>query len=256
MAHFGVGIGNVLRVQPFVDGLPGLSAVVGPKRAGGGDGDEHALLIAGIVKDGVQTHATRARLPLGTSAVAAKSRKLLPGLAPVFGTEDGRIFNASEDDVRFGERGFDVPDALELPGMLRAVVPLVRGERLAVFRGSVVDELVAFALRHPPRPRGGFARRRSWLDPRLATVIRALDNLTEPAAGLRGVDAVGTRGRPFHVENLPAGKMWAADGPFFPLAVRRQNERAFPCPHQHANFAHELLLSVFSGFPFYQGHKG
>src|SRR5207253_1224434 len=165
MAHFGGGIGNVLRVQAFVDGLPGFAAIVGSKRARGRDGDDHALRIAGIVKDAMQTHATSAWLPLRTRAVAAKSRKLLPGFAAVIG---------------------------------------------------------------------------------------ALDNLPEPAAGLRGVNAVGTRGRSFHVINLPAGKMRAADGPFFAFAVRRQNERTFPCPHQHANFAHEMLLSLFSGSLSYQ----
>ena len=200
----------------------------------------------------MQTHATSAWLPLRTRAVAAKSRKLLPGFAAVFRTEDGGILDTGVDDVWFGERGFNVPDALELPRMLRAVVPLVRGEGLAGFRGSVVDEFVAFGLGRSSRPRGGFARGCSRLDPSFATVIGALDNLPEPAAGLRGVNAVGTRGRSFHVINLPAGKMRAADGPFFAFAVRRQNERTFPCPHQHANFAHEMLLSLFSGSLSYQ----
>src|SRR5215472_17295162 len=255
MPHFGGGVGNVLRMQPFVDGLPGFAAIVGPKRARGRDGDDHALRVAGIVNDGMQTHASSAWLPLRTGAVAAKSRKLLPGFAAVFRTEDGGIFNTGVDDNWFAERRFDVPDALELPGVLRAVVPLVRGEGLAGLRGGVVDELVAFALGHSSRSRRGFAGWRSRLDPSFAAVIGALDNLDEPPAGLRRVDAVGTRGRSFHVVNLPAGKMRAADGPFFALAVRRQNERALPCPHQHANFAHGMLLSVLSGSPFYQGHR-
>src|SRR6266566_4801401 len=125
MAHFGGGIGNVLRVQAFVDGLPGFAAIVGSKRARGRDGDDHALRIAGIVKDAMQTHATSAWLPLRS----------------------------------------------------RAVVPLVRGEGLAGFRGSVVDEFVAFGLGRSSRPRGGFARGCSRLDPSFATVIGALDNL-------------------------------------------------------------------------------
>src|SRR6266576_49552 len=172
-------------------------------------------------------------------------------LPPSFERKMG-ILDTGVDDVWFGERGFNVPDALELPRMLRAVVPLVRGEGLAGFRGSVVDEFVAFGLGRSSRPRGGFARGCSRLDPSFATVIGALDNLPEPAAGLRGVNAVGTRGRSFHVITLPAGKMRAADGPFFAFAVRRQNERTFPCPHQHANFAHEMLLSLFSGSLSYQ----
>src|SRR5256886_11909584 len=49
--------------------------------------------------------------------------------------------------VRIGERRLEVPDALELPGMLRAVVELVRGEWLAGLRRRVVDEFVALASR-------------------------------------------------------------------------------------------------------------
>ena len=52
-------------------------------RSGGGDCDEHALGIAGIENDGVQAKAARAGLPLGASAVAAQSGKLLPVLAAV-----------------------------------------------------------------------------------------------------------------------------------------------------------------------------
>jgi hypothetical protein len=44
------------------------------------------------------------------------------------------------DRVRIGERGLQMPDALELPGMRRAVVPLVRAG------DAVVDELVAHRL--------------------------------------------------------------------------------------------------------------
>src|SRR5438309_4979138 len=41
-------------------------------RSRGRDGDDHALRIAGIVKDAMQTHATSAWLPLRTRAVAAR----------------------------------------------------------------------------------------------------------------------------------------------------------------------------------------
>ena len=67
-----VGIGNVLRVQAVVDGLPGFAAVVGAKRARRGDGDKDALGIAGIENDGVQAHAACARLPARTRAVLRK----------------------------------------------------------------------------------------------------------------------------------------------------------------------------------------
>src|SRR2546430_12643907 len=80
-----------------------------------------------------------------------------------------------------------MPDALELPGMLGAVVELVRGERLAGIRRRVVDEFVALASRHAVRRLGHPAARRL---PRLAAVAGALDDLTEPPAGLRRVQAV------------------------------------------------------------------
>src|SRR2546430_13506275 len=96
--------------------------------------------------------------------------------------------------VRIGERRLEVPDALELPGMLRAVVELVRGEWLAGLRRRVVDEFVALASRHAIRRLGHPAARRL---PRLAAVAGALDDLAEPPAGLRRVQAVpGGRGGP------------------------------------------------------------
>ena len=72
-------------------------------------------------------------------------------LAAVGRAEQGGVFDAGVDRVRIGQRRFEMPDALELPGMLRAVVPLVRGERLAGLGRSVVDELVALAgMGKPP----------------------------------------------------------------------------------------------------------
>ena len=41
--------------------------------------------------------------------------------------------------------------------------------------------------------------------------------LAEPAAGLRGVDAVGIGGRSLEVVDLPAGKVRAGDGQFLRL---------------------------------------
>ena len=46
-------------------------------------------------------------------------------------SEDGRIFDAGVDRIRIRQRRLQVPDALELPRMLRPVVPLVRRQRLA-----------------------------------------------------------------------------------------------------------------------------
>ena len=145
VADLGVRVGNVLRAQSLVDRLPGLAAVIGAEGARGRDGDVHALRIVGIENDGVQAHAARARLPLRAGAVAAQAGEFLPGLAAVGGAEDGGVFDAGVDGVGIGQRRLEMPDALELPRMLRAVVPLVRRERRG---GRVVDELVALALGH------------------------------------------------------------------------------------------------------------
>ena len=89
--------------------------------------------LLGIEEDRVQAHAAGARLPLGAGAVAAQAGQLVPGLAAVGRAEQGGVLHAGVDGVRIGQRRFEMPDALELPGMLRAVVPLVRRERLAGF---------------------------------------------------------------------------------------------------------------------------
>ena len=84
-----------------------------------------------------------------------------------------------------------MPHPLELPGMLRAVVPLMRGERLAGFGRRVVDELVARGLR---RTWGGrLSGRRSGLVPGLAAIVGALDQLPEPAARLRRIQPIRDR---------------------------------------------------------------
>src|SRR6266550_1766835 len=98
-------------------------------------------------------------------------------------------------------------DALELPGVLRPVVPLVRGERFATGRRDVVDELVALALGHLAWLRRLAAGRL----PGLAAVARTLDHLSEPAARLGRVQTFGIGGRSFHVIDLPAGEVRAAD---------------------------------------------
>ena len=175
--------------------------------------------IARIQKDRVQAHSAGARLPARPRAVAAQSGKLLPGLPAVGGAEQGGVFHSGVDRVRIGQRRFQMPDALELPRMRRAVVPLVRAGN------AVVDELVVHRL------------------PRLAAVVRALDHLPEPAAGLRCVQPVRVGGRSLDVVDLPAGKMRTADVPLFALAVRRQDERALARADQYSYTAsaHRLL---------------
>src|SRR5712691_9027396 len=132
-----------------------------------------------------------------------------------------------------------MPDALELPGMLRAVVPLVRGEGFAGARGGVVDELVALTRRHAA---GRGRHSAPGHLPRLAAIARALDDLPEPTAGLRRVQPVRVNRRALQMVDLPAPKVGATDVPPCALAVRCQDERAFPCTHQHPYSAHPVLL--------------
>src|SRR5215472_7580524 len=96
-----------------------------------------------------------------------------------------------------------MPYAFELPGMLRSVVPLMRGERPACPIGDIVDELVVWRRRHSTHW-GRLTVRNTRLMPGLSAVVRALHELPEPARRLRSVDALGIHGRAFHVVDLPA----------------------------------------------------
>src|SRR2546427_12845512 len=114
-----------------------------------------------------------------------------------------------------------MPDALELPGMLRAVVPLMRGEGLARLRGRVVGELVALAFGETFR---GLFQHTSRRLPRLAAVAGALDDLSEPPARLRRVQPVRIGGRAPPAVDLPTPAGRGAHVPLFALAVPRQDE--------------------------------
>ena len=119
----------------------------------------------------------------------AQPGQFLPGLAAVRGTEQGGVFHTGIDGVRVGQRRLEMPDALEFPGVLRAVVPLVRAGY------AFVGELVAHRF------------------PVLPAVVRALDHLAEPAAGLGGIQPVRVDGRALEVIDLPAPQMGPADLP-------------------------------------------
>src|SRR5207245_9280202 len=157
--------------------------------------------------------------------------------------EYASVFHSGIHGVRICERGFKIPDARELPRMLRAVVPHVSRERLAGFRGGVLHELVAFAL---GRPRLGvfFARWCPWLGPGLAAVIGPLNNLPEPTARLRCIDPIRVGGRTLEVVHLPARKMRATDLPLLAFPVCCQDECALACSNQHPYLAHLSLLCV------------
>jgi hypothetical protein len=162
----------------------------------------------------VQAEAAGAGRPVRAGAMTAKPRHLLPRLPTVGRLEERGILDAGVDGVRIRQRRLEVPDPLELPRMRRTVVPLVGTGN------TVVDELVA----------DGF--------PCLAAVVRALDELTKPAGGLRDVDAVRVRRRSLEVIDLPAAKMRTADIPFLTCAVGCQDERALARADEYSNSAH------------------
>src|SRR3989442_1226021 len=121
-----------------------------------------------------------------------------------------------------------MPDALELPGMLRAVVPLMRGEGLARLRGRVVGELVALAFREAFR---GLFQHTCRRLPRLAAVAGALDDLSEPPARLRRVQPVRIGGGALYVIDLPPPQVRAAHLPLFALPLPGHDESTLAWAH-------------------------
>src|SRR5437879_12167269 len=115
--------------------------------------------------------------------------------------------------------------------MLLSIVELMSGERLPGFRGSVVDKLIALPFGHATGA-GLFARRSAWLYPGLAAVIRALNDLPEPAAGLRRIDAIRICGRTVEVIHLPTGKLRSADVTLLPLTIQRKGTCTTAPPQQ------------------------
>src|SRR6266545_759408 len=168
----------------------------------------------------VQTHPTGPRLPRGRRGMGAEAGQLLPRLPAVDRAEQPGILHPGIDRVRIGQSGLEMPHSRELPGMRRVVVPQVRP------RHTFVRELVAHRL------------------PGLATIVRALDHLPEPAAGLRGIEPIRIGGPGPRMIDLPAAEVWAAHVPLLALAVRRHDERAFARADQHPYLAH---LSSFLG---------
>ena len=173
-----------------------------------------------IEKDGVQSHAAGAGLPLRSGAVAAQAGQLMPGLAAIGGAEQGGVLHAGVDDVGIAQRRLQMPDALELPGMLRAVVPLVRRERLAAFpekyrrrtccsrpwacrRGAVVGSP------------GGVP---GWCQVLPPSSERWMTCPNQPLV-CDAYSRFGSTGEPFRWIDLPAGEEGAADVP--PLVACR-----------------------------------
>ena len=151
VADLGIRVGNVLRCSPRLIGCQVSPRVVGAEGAGGRDGDVDPRRVARIEQDRVQAHAARARLPAGPEPWPRSPESSCQVCAAVGRAEQGGVFHSGVDGVRIGQRRLEMPDALELPGVRRAVVPLVRAGH------AVVDELVAHRL------------------PGLAAVVGALD---------------------------------------------------------------------------------
>src|SRR5215218_6924524 len=111
-----------------------------------------------------------------------------------------------------------MPDAGELPGVLRSVIPLVRA------RNAVVHELIADRL---PRP---------------AAIVGTLHCLAEPTAGLRGIEPVRIDRRALQVIHLPAREVRTTHVPPLALLIRRQHERALARTNQNPHATHPRLL--------------
>src|SRR5918992_3564782 len=172
------------------------------------------------------------RLPLLARPVRAEPRELLPAPPAVRRAEERRVLDTGVHGVRVVERRLEVPDTRELPRMLRAVVPLMSA------RHAVVRELVAGRL------------------PRLAAVVRPLDDLSEPTARLRRVQPVRIGRRRVDVIDLPPRKQRAVDVPPVAGPVRRQDKGALPGAHEQPHSTHLSSLSRprFSSFAATNGH--
>src|SRR5262249_5279112 len=80
---------------------------------------------------------------------------------------------------------------------------------------------------------------------------RALNELTEPARALRGVQPVRIGRRSLEVINLPAPEEGAADVPLPACAIRSEDERALARADENSYAAHpqSFLPSAVDGLP-------
>src|SRR5207248_9988135 len=217
MSDFGIGIRNLLGARAFVHRLPVLAAIIRSKRARRRNSNQYPRRIFRVKNNSVQAQAARARLPLGPGAMPAQAGEFLPILSAIGRAEQGGVFNPGINRIRIGQRRLQMPDPLELPGMLRAVIPLVGGEWLAGLSRCVIGKFIAGGFR-----RTWFwllSRRRSRLVPGFATIVGALNDLSEPAARLRGINSIRISRRSFQVIHLATRKMRSAHIPLFAFAV-------------------------------------
>src|SRR5712664_3347958 len=166
----------------------------------------------------------------------------MPGLPTIRRPKHRRILDTGISRIRVVQGRLNVPDAFEFPRMRRAVIPLMGRQRLARFRRSIINELIALALGHSFWRSRRLSRLRSRLLPGFAAIIRALNDLSKPTAGLRNIKSIRIHRRTFRMIDFPPGKMGSADLPLFALAIGCQNERALFCANQQSYLAHLLLL--------------
>src|SRR5207245_11291989 len=81
----------------------------------------------------------------------AQSGKVVPRFAAVFRFEQRGIFHPCVNVIGIVKRRFQMPDTLEFPRMLRAVIPLMRRDWFPGLRRSVIKELVTLAFGHAIR---------------------------------------------------------------------------------------------------------
>src|SRR6266403_2156154 len=86
------------------------------------------------------------------------------------------VFHTGVACIRIAQRRFEMPDAFELPRMRRAVVPEMFADL------ALVNKLITLPLGHAF---GSGCHPAAGRFPRVTAVVGTLDDLAEPAAGLR-----------------------------------------------------------------------
>ena len=214
VTHLGLLVRDAGGLQPAIRRPPRAAAVVAPKDAGRRDRRVDAPGTPRIQQDRVEAQTAGARLPGRPRGVPAQRRELLPRTPAVRRPEQRRVLHPRVHRIGIGPVRLQVPDAGELPGMRRAVVPLVRAGL------ALVLELVAHGA------------------PGAAAVVGTLDDLPEPVAVLRGVQPLGVGRRALDVKHLPPGEVRAVHAPPAARPVGGQQERALAGTDQNPNRAH------------------
>ena len=96
------GSGMLVGPQALVHRLPGLAAVVGAERPGRRDGDVHALGVLGSRRIVCRHIPPAPGCQFGPEPWRAQAGQLLPALATVGATEQGRVLDAGVDRVGVG----------------------------------------------------------------------------------------------------------------------------------------------------------